>query len=1255
MSLEEEFSDVGDYVQEDDTFDADEGTSEDEVERKIAEEHAKYKEAQAKRQEEVRANRSWSAPPMESPRPEQQKERERERQARASQHDAPDPNPRAEYEPPPRPYLPAQASGGASNLSYLSRPQSAEPRAPSRLSSSGNRGGLGSSHTPASLSGIEEEAGEPSSGGTGASRQASDVGRWPSGTGGSSPDGRGGAIDEGADAEAEASAAPPVDEEESREPMPEPSGGRDEGEESGGRGGEHEAAAAEPSGPEEPEAEEVAEDGGGQSLGGGEGSRGEGSHAALAASFSLRPPPGPSALVEEESSAPPPEEEDSGGRRPSDGHRGHEAASSVGGGSHRTGPPAAAPEPGMAMRGFVEPLEYERSEVQEEASAPAKDQDEEEEEEKEEEEEEEDAYEDDAFEDEGADEEAAEEEEEEDKPVTPPSPAAVASAEPSYSSAPLVAPAAAASAPPAVPPIPKFGAASGQDDEDDDQLFRRAAAAANGRAGSGLAASAAAAQPPPPAPAAPELLPPQQFAMQLLKHDLEVLPQHHRAAADAAAARRRPTSARPAGAGLAAFGYLGYHVADDGLTAPSGPGFRSGSGGSGRAGSPGREGPAGAGALGAGPSLTTIRVPGAEGEGEEGGGAGRPTSAPPMRPEAAEPAAMAASSFIGATRDMRAGRGLPPLSGQAPGGGRPGKAGAGRGSGGGAAGAAGAGAAAAVEGGSPPTEASLSVLDEQEAHAAQNRIKFDVWLDALSGNHQAAAPAKPAAAATPAAGAGDGASSGGGRRLRPMTAPATGRRRPVSARPGAGAGAPLGGTAAGVYGVQPYTVNVPKPIGRPMSAQPHHGRPTSAGRGGAPPPLPSGPVDVPDRAQAAAAADMPVTVQTLPPGALGGAVGGGTAAVEVAGVPVSVYVADTLKRIIEANRWLAALGVSGKRYRLKDRYSNMTVQLIEELAPMQYDAHAQHTYGDEGGHGHHGHGHGHHGHHGHGHAGHSPYGTDGAGASAGAGGGGGGGNVTVLKELTLKQFLSGHSRLKQQAKRLRAAAPQPPLPPQGGGGLGLTDGIGAGPSGARTHRPFSAGPGGPSGGGAGGSRSRPVSAMPYNSGAAGGPAAALYSGGGGSGGGAAAAPRPVRPNSANPAYGRTPQFGGTSPPGAPGGGGAGFAGLASAKRNNGSGGGAGMAPPPLHRTAWGGGGGAGAAAGNGGSGGGAPLPYMVRSVSATTRQPGADADDDEGGLVVEADERGDVSRAVRQQLGGAAEYCQARRAEIARLRNMPFA
>lgn len=39
---------------QDDTL-PEQGISDDEVERKIAEEHAKYREAQAKRQEEVRA------------------------------------------------------------------------------------------------------------------------------------------------------------------------------------------------------------------------------------------------------------------------------------------------------------------------------------------------------------------------------------------------------------------------------------------------------------------------------------------------------------------------------------------------------------------------------------------------------------------------------------------------------------------------------------------------------------------------------------------------------------------------------------------------------------------------------------------------------------------------------------------------------------------------------------------------------------------------------------------------------------------------------------------------------------------------------------------------------------------------------------------------------------------------------------------------------------------------------------------------
>lgn len=80
---------------------------------------------------------------------------------------------------------------------------------------------------------------------------------------------------------------------------------------------------------------------------------------------------------------------------------------------------------------------------------------------------------------------------------------------------------------------------------------------------------------------------------------------------------------------------------------------------------------------------------------------------------------------------------------------------------------------------------------------------------------------------------------------------------------------------------------------------------------------------------------------------------------------------------------------------------------------------------------------------------------------------------------------------------------------------------------------------------------------------------------------------------------------------------------------------------------------------------GAPLPYMIRSVSAHARSgghacaPGAasyfEEDEDEEVVVVEADPMADVTRSVRSQLGSAAEYCQARRAEIARLRNMPLA
>ena len=52
-----------------------------------------------------------------------------------------------------------------------------------------------------------------------------------------------------------------------------------------------------------------------------------------------------------------------------------------------------------------------------------------------------------------------------------------------------------------------------------------------------------------------------------------------------------------------------------------------------------------------------------------------------------------------------------------------------------------------------------------------------------------------------------------------------------------------------------------------------------------------------------------------------------TAEVDVSGQTVSVYVADTTKRIAEANRCMAMLGF-GRRYQLKDTNSAMQVQLV---------------------------------------------------------------------------------------------------------------------------------------------------------------------------------------------------------------------------------------------------------------------------------------------------------------------------------------
>jgi hypothetical protein len=57
-----------------------------------------------------------------------------------------------------------------------------------------------------------------------------------------------------------------------------------------------------------------------------------------------------------------------------------------------------------------------------------------------------------------------------------------------------------------------------------------------------------------------------------------------------------------------------------------------------------------------------------------------------------------------------------------------------------------------------------------------------------------------------------------------------------------------------------------------------------------------------------------------------------TAEVDVNGQSVSVYIADTVKRIWEANRHLEVLG-SSRRYQLKDPNSNRVILLVNEQRP----------------------------------------------------------------------------------------------------------------------------------------------------------------------------------------------------------------------------------------------------------------------------------------------------------------------------------
>ncbi|EFJ43581.1 hypothetical protein VOLCADRAFT_96193 [Volvox carteri f. nagariensis] len=1422
--LIEDFSDAAAFVQEDTSY-TEQNASEDEVERKIAEEHAKFKEAYAKRQEEasrggnslrepgaaaVRASRPWSAPPVESPRPAQQKERERERKARGSNSDVDLDGPRSEYEPPVRPYL-LQAQASGNNLSYLSRPQSAEHR-PAVVARSIN------GHQPnrVSLSGIEEEAGE---GSTWDSRQASEMGRLRGTWGdGASPYLSGARDDDDTGRDPFVSMLPKVETlmeedegelpdrdgtipEEDEEAVEEEEGDEERGgskaEGLGGRGGGKEQGlrkegAEGPGDPvvdsrwvAEPSAEEVVEDedevgstgaGGGLESGDAEERsprRRQQQQQQLQPRAASQDGRGSSGVAsgpiatygnhqgDEERDAPvredgeEEEEAQEGWRRQRRESQTMEEAVLSARGAPSVGASSAVSH-ALAMRGFVEPLKYDgsfsggsagrRSPAAGRMASRTRDGDEEENE-----------YAEDSFEE---DEELEEQDRDGDgeaqghegreqmdaapslEPLLSPSgEGSLLRASPSASKALLSSsmrsragsavlaplskessrsisvtspvpfhaplqplsghqsvaaeagndspegaplPSPSATAPPSLPPIFRVTGSGAADTASvAEQLSGRAPLAASNSHrsissnGSVIPTPSALAPLPAPQPALSELQPSQQFALQLLKHDIEVLPQHHRAAAEAAAARRKSSTVRPAGASLAAFGYLGYHLVSEKLTAPSGPAFRSVSPGRGT--SPGR----GDGGLNGSPSLIATRTSGPMETAASARSGGRPTSAPHMRPSsgvvgpetkaakgdegscsvgdggaAAAAAATAAvegggagapsgSGFVDMAREMRAGRLLPPVvvPSTTP-----------RGGGGGN-----------DEGPAVPSENSVSVMGESAINEAvsQSRMKFDVWLDALSGGGPAAAGAAGPSSNLSVSGGetersanrGDAAAAAaaGHRPPRPMTAPASGRRRPVSARPA--------GNAAGIYMPAPAVVTVPKPLVRPMSAQPHHVRPTSASmsRGGG-----GGGIG----ANFDGSFEPPIPLTFQPPDAASAA--GGTAAVEVGGVTVSVYVADTLKRIVEANRWLQQLGLATKRYRLKDRFSNMTIQMVEELPPLP--------------------------------------------SELAFGGGNDGGAAAVIKELTLKQFLSGHSKLKHQARKLRnaaAAAAAQQQPPVGSLANGAVYGIPEFGSG-RPSRPISASFASVSGAGALTTpRARPSSAMPYNggrttSGSAGGADPLVYGAGSlaGTGGGGAAAQagfqtgRRVRPSSANPSYGRTSAFGpynsGSSPPAAPS---SPFMHSAYAAHaaaavivptttkppvsggaTAAAAGGAATAGFPQPRAAWGAtttanpsgsgypsyqghpatsGRSSGVSAGNG-------LPYMHRSTA--PRSPAAtgsdpdhthtninDDNDSEQALVVEPDEQGDVSRALRQQLGSASDYCQARRQEIARLRTLPLA
>ena len=206
-------------------------------------------------------------------------------------------------------------------------------------------------------------------------------------------------------------------------------------------------------------------------------------------------------------------------------------------------------------------------------------------------------------------------------------------------------------------------------------------------------------------------------------------------------------------------------------------------------------------------------------------------------------------------------------------------------------------------------------------------------------------------------------------------------QRPKSAGPtyhsggGVGAGWPARNGAAGAYGSSGAAQGQRRAMLRPHSAQP-----TSA---------------------AGSLAWESSWYEGSKGPASGTANGKPTAAVSVGGQAVSVYVANTVARVLEANRWAAALG-SARRYRLKSPTSNMLVQLVLGEAPGAAGIDGKAAAEAQGQ-------------------------ASGAGAAGmppkpvrhGVTGGGGAEPVRVLKTMSLQQFLAAHADL-----RIRAAQAQ---------------------------------------------------------------------------------------------------------------------------------------------------------------------------------------------------------------------------------------